>query len=153
MSSITGPAISAMPSSLAGSVALLPATPPLGKGQKAARDFEAQLLAMLLEPLEKTFAALPGQDAIAGQDDYNYLGIQALSSGLAAAGGFGIARLIAPQLEGTKGGAPIPPGAKSPTPEKPLKLSLSVADGIGWEPPGKTAAGGIQNRSRPIKVF
>ncbi len=74
----------------------------LGKGQKAARDFEAQLIGTVLESLEKTFAALPGEDAIAGQDDYNYLGTQALASALAAGGGFGIARMIAKHLEGTK---------------------------------------------------
>src|SRR5579863_4120422 len=73
--------------------AMLPvsATPALGKGQKAAREFEAQLIASLLESLEKTFAAVPGKESIAGADNYNYLGTQALSSALAAGGGFGIA--------------------------------------------------------------
>lgn len=52
----------------------------------------------MLESLEKTFAALPGQDAIAGEDDNNYLGTQALASALAAGGGFGIARMIAQHL-------------------------------------------------------
>jgi Rod binding domain-containing protein len=73
-------------------------TPALGKGQKAAREFEAQLIGTVLESLEKTFAALPGQDAIAGEDDYNYLGTQALATALAAGGGFGIARLISSHL-------------------------------------------------------
>jgi Rod binding domain-containing protein len=94
-------------SPLAAGVPPLPVTPALGKGQKAARDFEAQLIGMVLGPLEKTFAALPGQEAMAGQDDYDYLGMQALSSSLAAAGGFGIARLIARQFEGTKAGAAV----------------------------------------------
>jgi Rod binding domain-containing protein len=80
--------------------ALMPnVTPTLGKGEKAAREFEAQLIGTLLESLEKTFAALPGQENVAGQDDYNYLGTQALATALAAGGGFGIARLIAAHLE------------------------------------------------------
>ena len=78
------------------------ATPAPGKGQKAAREFEAQLMGTVLESLEKTFAALPGQNAIAGQDDYNYLGTQALATALSAGGGFGIARLIEAHLEGGK---------------------------------------------------
>jgi len=71
----------------------------LGKGQKAAREFEAQLIGTVLESLEKTFAELPGQDAMAGQDDYNYMGTQALASALAAGGGFGIAKLITQHME------------------------------------------------------
>ena len=77
----------------------------LSKGQKAAQDFEAQLIATVLQSLEKTFADLPGQDAIAGQDDYNYLGNQALAKGLVEGGGFGIAQMIGLQLEGSKGAA------------------------------------------------
>ena len=60
------------------------AAPALGAGPKAAREFEAQLIGTMLESLEKTFAALPGQDAMAGQDDYNSMGTQALASALAA---------------------------------------------------------------------
>jgi Rod binding domain-containing protein len=87
-------------SSAYAAAALLPnAGPATGKGLKAAREFEAQLIGTVLESLEKSFADLPGQDNIAGQDDYNYLGTQALASVLAAGGGFGIARLIAAHLE------------------------------------------------------
>jgi hypothetical protein len=74
----------------------------LGKGQKAAREFEAQLIGTVLESLEKTFAAIPGQDEMAGEDDYNYLGTKALATAVAAGGGFGIAHMIAGHLEGTK---------------------------------------------------
>jgi Rod binding domain-containing protein len=84
------------------SAAALPpplATPPLGRGEKAAREFEAQLIGTVLESLEKTFAAVPGQDAMAGDDDYNYLGTQALASAVAAGGGFGIARMICQHLD------------------------------------------------------
>ena len=88
------------PSALSAAAMLPPlATPALGKGQKAAREFEAQLIGTVLESLEKTFATLPGQDAMAGEDDYNYLGTQALSSAIAAGGGFGIAKMITAHLE------------------------------------------------------
>jgi Rod binding domain-containing protein len=92
-------------SSAAATAATLTAqtTPNLNKGQKAAREFEAQLIGSLLESLEKTFATVPGEPDVAGEDDYNYLGTQALASVLAAGGGFGIARLISAHLGGTKG--------------------------------------------------
>lgn len=85
----------------AAALPILP-TPALGRGAKAAREFEAQLIGTVLESLEKTFAAVPGQDAMAGEDDYNYLGTQALASAVAAGGGFGIARLISEHLGSTK---------------------------------------------------
>ena len=96
--------VSGLPSS-SFSATVLPAIaiPALGKGQKAAHEFEAQLIGTVLESLEKTFASVPGQDAIPGQDDYNYLGTQALASGLAAGGGFGIAKMILEHLENIKG--------------------------------------------------
>jgi hypothetical protein len=81
---------------------LMPAPVALGNGDKAARDFEAQLIGTVLQSLEKTFAALPGESEIPGQDDYNYLGSEALASGLAAHGGFGIARMISTYFDGAK---------------------------------------------------
>jgi Rod binding domain-containing protein len=48
--------------------------------------------------MEKTFATLPGESTLAGADDYNYMGTQALAAGLAARGGFGIAAMIARHL-------------------------------------------------------
>ena len=85
--------------------ALATAQAPLGRGPKAAGEFEAHLLASLLDSLEKTFSTVPGQSPTPGADDYNYLGTQALATALASAGGFGIAAMIAPHLgehEGTK---------------------------------------------------
>jgi Rod binding domain-containing protein len=89
-------------------------TPALGKGPKAAREFEAQLIGSVLESLEKTFAAVPGGDAMAGEDNYNYMGTQALASAIAAGGGFGIAKMICEHLGGTKAASagPTPSGAK-----------------------------------------
>jgi hypothetical protein len=89
--------ISGVSASLTGS-AMLPPVTNLGKGPKAAREFEAQLIGTVLASLEKTFAAIPGQDPIAGEDNYNYLGTQAVASAIAAGGGFGIAKLISHHL-------------------------------------------------------
>ncbi|MBZ5706018.1 MAG: rod-binding protein [Acidobacteriia bacterium] len=61
---------------------------------RAAQDFEALLLGSLLRSLEQTFSAVPGDAHVPGSDDYQYLGTQALASGLAASGGLGIADLI-----------------------------------------------------------
>jgi Rod binding domain-containing protein len=82
------------------SAATLPraATPDWSRGRKAAREFEAQLIGSVLESFEKTFATLPGQEATAGEDDYNYMGTQALASAMAAGGGFGIAAMISAHL-------------------------------------------------------
>jgi Rod binding domain-containing protein len=84
--------------SLSGAAMLPAGSPALGKGQKAAREFEAQLVGQMLGSMEKTFAELPGPGAIAGEDNYNYLGTQALASAIAAGGGFGIAKLIGQHL-------------------------------------------------------
>lgn len=88
----------------AAAAARLPAasTPDLSKGKKAAREFEAQLIGTVLESFEKTFATLPGQDEIAGEDNYNYMGTQAMASALAEGGGFGIAQMISSHLTARK---------------------------------------------------
>jgi Rod binding domain-containing protein len=77
---------------------LAPSAAALGRGAKAAREFEAQLIGSLLESMEKTFAALPGEDSMTGADNYNYLATHTLAEALAARGGFGIAAMIAPHL-------------------------------------------------------
>jgi Rod binding domain-containing protein len=78
-------------------------SPAAARGQKAAREFEAQLIGNLLEEMQKTFTALPGDDVPAGSEDYNYLGTQALAGALADRGGFGIARLISRYLAAHEG--------------------------------------------------
>jgi hypothetical protein len=69
-----------------------------GRGARAAREFEGQLIESLLENLEKTFATMPGKGSMPGADDYNYLGIETLAQALAAKGGFGIAAMITRDL-------------------------------------------------------
>ncbi len=81
-----------------GSPALAAPVVPESRGAKAAREFEAQLIGSVLESMEKTFAALPGEDSLPGSDDYNYLGTHALAETLAAHGGFGLAALIVRHL-------------------------------------------------------
>jgi Rod binding domain-containing protein len=116
MSVISGsPALSSAGVSAAATLPPL-ATAAMGKGPKAAREFEAELIGTVLESLEKTFAALPGQDEIAGQDDFNYLGTQALASAIAAGGGFGIAKLITEHLGNTKVSPESPAGSSSNLP-------------------------------------
>jgi hypothetical protein len=108
--------------SLSGAAALPLPTAALGKGPKAAREFEAQLIGTVLESLEKTFATLPGQDTMAGEDDYNYLGTKALASAIAARGGFGIARLIETHLGGAKVAEPEASRSVKETANESLKF-------------------------------
>ena len=88
--------------SLAASLSrLVTASPPLGKGEKAARDFEAILLTSLMDSLQKTFAGV-GEDPTPGASDYRLMGTQALASAIAEQGGIGIARLIQSHLPAPK---------------------------------------------------
>lgn len=75
------------------------------RGAKAAREFEAQLIGSLLESMEKTFAALPGDDSVPGADNYNFLGTHALAQAIAERGGFGIAAMITRHLRLDAGAA------------------------------------------------
>lgn len=68
------------------------------KAMHAARQFEAILLNSLLEPLQKAFSSLPGDDDQAGSGEYQSMETQALATGLANAGGLGIASMIAHSL-------------------------------------------------------
>jgi Rod binding domain-containing protein len=92
--------MSSIPSTSKAALSPLLATPAprLGRGAKAAREFEANLIGSLLESMEKTFATLPGDSTLPGADNYNYMGTQALAQGLAARGGFGIAAMISRHL-------------------------------------------------------
>jgi Rod binding domain-containing protein len=97
MSSAGFPALAVAPQ-LATPASLVPP-----KNEKAAREFESQLLGSLLESLQKTFAHVPGgEQTFTGQDNYDYLSNQALATALAHKGGFGIADMILKHLESTK---------------------------------------------------
>jgi len=86
--------------SLAAGLPRMTASPPLGKGEKAARDFEAILLTSLLDSLQRTFSGV--DDSTPGASDYRLMGTQALASAIAQYGGIGISRLILNHLPGPK---------------------------------------------------
>ena len=74
---------------------------PLGKGERAARDFEAILLTQLMDSLEKTFSCV-AQDPTPGASDYRHMATQALASKIGEQGGIGIAQLILRHLPDAK---------------------------------------------------
>jgi Rod binding domain-containing protein len=71
------------------------------KNQKAARDFEALLIAPVLDALQKTFAGTDDAHTT-GASDYRRLGTQALAQAISARGGIGIAELILHHLQAPK---------------------------------------------------
>jgi Rod binding domain-containing protein len=71
---------------------------------KAARDFEAMLLAPLLDSLQKSFAG-DNDGKTPGAGDYRQMGTQALAQALAVRGGIGLAQFVLRHLS-----APRVPG-------------------------------------------
>jgi len=74
----------------------------IGKNEKAARDFEALLLAPVLDALQNTFAGDSENAKTPGANDYRAMGTQALAQAIAARGGIGIAQLILRHLQPPK---------------------------------------------------
>jgi Rod binding domain-containing protein len=72
------------------------------KIEKSAKDFESILLGSWLQQAEESFGSLPGgdddDDADAGKDQFQGIAMQSLGSSMTAAGGIGIAKMIAKQL-------------------------------------------------------
>jgi len=72
------------------------------KIEKSAKDFESILLGSWLQQAEQSFASLPGADddgdADAGKEQFQGIAMQSLGEAMTAAGGIGIARMIAKQL-------------------------------------------------------
>ena len=85
------PPVNALPAQL-----VTPA--PNSRGVHASRDFEASLIASVLQSAEKTFAALQGEDSFAGSENYDFMATQALAAAITARGGFGIADMISRYL-------------------------------------------------------
>ena len=84
------------------------------KVKHAARDFEGVLLGELLRSLQQTFSTLPGSDpSSTGSDHYQYICTEALASGLAASGGFGVASMIAHNLLKTNAAETTPFGREA----------------------------------------
>jgi len=72
------------------------------KIEKSAKDFESILLGSWLQQAEKSFASLPGGDddgdADVGKEQFQGIAMQSLGNAMTAAGGIGIAKMIATQL-------------------------------------------------------
>jgi Rod binding domain-containing protein len=72
-----------------------------GKIEKSAREFESMLLNSWLQQAEESMATVPGaeddEDA-AGREQMMSLGVQSLSTSLAATGGIGIGKMISQAL-------------------------------------------------------
>jgi len=111
------------PSSVAGSA--VPSEAYASRVTRAARQFEAVLLNSLLGSLEHSFSALPGKKPDSIADNYHSMGIQALTSTLAARGGVGIANMIVRNLLHSKSQAADPPAAR------PANASSPSADKHG----------------------
>ena len=79
----------------------LPTANAVRKNEKAARDFEAMLLAPVLDALQKTFAGDEDGKTV-GASDYRQMGTQALAQAIAARGGIGIAQLVLHHLQPPK---------------------------------------------------
>ncbi len=69
---------------------------------KAAQEFEAVLLGTLLSSLRQSLGSAPGDTGESGDDDYSFMGVQALATALAARGGLGIAKSVLQQLPGNR---------------------------------------------------
>jgi Rod binding domain-containing protein len=86
------------------------------KIEKSAKDFESILLGSWLQQAEQSFGSLPGgdddEDADPGKDQLQGIALQSLGSSMTAAGGIGIAKMIAKQLhkaaDATGGAAGVP---------------------------------------------
>jgi Rod binding domain-containing protein len=72
------------------------------KIEKSAKDFESILLGSWLQQAEQSFASLPGADedgdADVGKEQFQGMAMQSLGSSMTAAGGIGIAKMIAQHL-------------------------------------------------------
>jgi Rod binding domain-containing protein len=72
------------------------------KIEKSAKDFESILLGSWLQQAEQSFGSLPGgdddADADAGKEQFQGMAMRSLGDAMTAAGGIGIAKLIAKHL-------------------------------------------------------
>lgn len=75
---------------------------------RAARQFEAVLLNSLLGSLQHSFSSLGGKKADSESTNYDYVGMQALSSALAARGGIGIANRIVASMRQHESASSLP---------------------------------------------
>jgi Rod binding domain-containing protein len=100
------------------------------KIEKGATEFEAVLVGSWLQQAEQSFATVPGadDDEDAGQrDQVMSLGIQSLSTSLAASGGIGIGKMIAKAMHAEADKANGTTGTP-PEPEKSKRISEKIGE-------------------------
>ena len=91
------------------------------KIDKSAQQFESILVGTWLSEAQQSFASVPGGDTDrdAGGDQMMSLGVQTLSSSLAASGGLGIGKMIAKAMHAAadreKAGVPASTGSSGKT--------------------------------------
>jgi Rod binding domain-containing protein len=88
------------------------------KIEKSAKDFESILLGSWLQQAEQSFGSLPGgdddEDADAGKEQFQGMAMQSLGNSMTAAGGIGIAKMIAKQLHKAADAQPAAANKASP---------------------------------------
>ncbi|HLH08490.1 MAG TPA: rod-binding protein [Terriglobales bacterium] len=72
------------------------------KLRNAARDFEAQLLAELLQQMQPQSSLLPGSGSSAGSEQYEVMATQAVAGAMADAGGIGLSKYLIHQMGSEK---------------------------------------------------
>lgn len=70
---------------------------------RAARQFEALFVRMMLEPLQKTAEAKKSGPGTGGGGAYGSMVVDALSDSIAESGGVGLSRMIEEALSGSRG--------------------------------------------------
>lgn len=86
------------------------------KIEKGAREFESILVGSWLQQAEQSFATLPGaeDDEDPGHDSLMSLGVQTLSTSMAASGGIGIAKMVAKAMHAAADKATAQSEAQAP---------------------------------------
>jgi Rod binding domain-containing protein len=87
---------------------------------RAARQFEAVLLNSLLGSLQHSFSSIGGKKADSESTNYDYVGMQALASALAARGGIGIADRIVASMRQHENRSSSPPSNEKTSPDMHL---------------------------------
>jgi Rod binding domain-containing protein len=110
------------------------------KIEKSAKDFESILLGNWLQHAEDSFGSVPGEDddddADPGKDQLQGIAMQSLGSSMTAAGGIGIAKMIATQLHKADAKAASP--ANQSDHPVPAAIPLHKTAEIETNGPGKT---------------
>ena len=84
--------------------------PHVRKLKKATEEFESILMTSWWEQMEKTFGGTEGHEP--GHDTIQDMGLRAMTTAMAHAGGFGIARMLYHQLEPALSRSPAAFGEK-----------------------------------------